>query len=767
MSGKQRFPSFFPRRRPRRRAQSGSGQHRLIGQKYQLQSELGHGGMGTVWLGYDTFLGRQVAVKVVRAPSRLTSADLLTQQQRAIREARNAAGIKNANAVTVYDAIEEDGVVYLIMEFVEGGTLRRLIDRDGPLPAAQVAAYGTQLLGALAAAHALGIVHRDVNPRNVMIASDGQVKLTDFGLAQIVGDSRLTSSGVVMGTQAYLAPELFKHAPITPAADLWSLGVTLYEAAVGRNPFDRETPAATLHAIVLDDLPVPPCDPALAAAITTLLRRDPRERATIEQARSLLSRVAGQPQAAGSAATPVTGSPAGRESVPTGGSKPVPSGVPVRGYDPEAVTGQQSSRLSAGIPVPMPPAKPSREPRPPRHRRRAFGATALATVVVVVAAVVLLRDPHIIGNSATPPASPSPSPTKPKPKPTPTLPPPTKPSGLLWDGHSTLGVTAVAFSSDGSLLATGDGSGMTYLWDSATQQQVGVVDDGAYCQQVTTDCPGSSTEGVNSLAMYNGVLATADQNGFIYQWSTASATLGQPQTPLLQDPQTHGGVLAIAYDSTGDMATGDGDGNAYLWNDGSVNQTLPDQNSPMQPVTAVAFSPDGTILAAGDQTGTTNLWSWIGAMPGDSPGQSLSDPQGGQVNSLAFGGTSSQLLAIGDADGHVCVYQWQATDPAANCFFSDPSGVAVTSVAFDASGSFLAIGDSSGDVYLYSLANSAAPKSLLKQPFSNPGTAGDDTYLPNLKGVSSLAFDPGSPTSMLAVGDANGKTYLWPMNWLP
>jgi len=265
--------------------------------RYRLLRKIGRGGMGTVWLAEDGLLRRWVAVKELRPPHELAGANLQSQQVRALREARSAAGIKHPNAVTLYEvlpATPEDQAVYLIMELVEGHTLDEMIAREGPLPAARVAGYGLQLLDVLEAAHALGIVHRDVKPGNIMIDHNGQVKLTDFGIAHIVGEPRLTTVGVIIGTQAYMAPELFDFAPITPAADLWSLGATLYHAAEGYSLFDRESTGTTLRAILLDDLPVPRCEPTLGTAITGLLRRDPRDRAAIGQTRSRLRQVAGR-----------------------------------------------------------------------------------------------------------------------------------------------------------------------------------------------------------------------------------------------------------------------------------------------------------------------------------------------------------------------------------------------------------------------------------------------------------------------------------------
>jgi serine/threonine protein kinase len=245
--------------------------------------------MGVVWLAEDQLVGRQVAVKELRAPQGLVPAERETFSRRALAEARSAARIHHPGAVTLFDVLPAsagDDAVYLIMELVQGPTLAQVIQR-GPLPAHHVAAFGLQLLSVLQAAHALGIVHRDIKPANIIIAPGGQAKLTDFGIAHTVGDPRLTRSGI-MGTQAYLAPELFESAPITPAADVWSLGATLFAAAEGRAPFDRDTAGATLRAILVDDPPVPRCPPPLSAAISWMLQRDPARRATVDQARDTL-----------------------------------------------------------------------------------------------------------------------------------------------------------------------------------------------------------------------------------------------------------------------------------------------------------------------------------------------------------------------------------------------------------------------------------------------------------------------------------------------
>jgi serine/threonine protein kinase len=284
-----------------------SAQARVVAGRYRLVRELGRGGMGTVWLAEDQLVGRLVAAKELRPPQRLSVSDQHNFAQRALAEARSAARIHHPGAVTLHDilsATDGDDAVYLIMEYVDGPTLAQLIAQHGPQPAPQVAAWGLQLLSVLEAAHSLGIIHRDVKPANIIVTG-GQAKLTDFGIAHTLGDPRLTSSGV-LGTQAYLAPELFDAHPLTPAADLWSLGVTLYAATAGHGPFDRDTASATLRAVLVDDLPPAPGSPALAGAITSLLQRDPARRATIPQTRGHLRRATqlpGSQQSTGQAAS--------------------------------------------------------------------------------------------------------------------------------------------------------------------------------------------------------------------------------------------------------------------------------------------------------------------------------------------------------------------------------------------------------------------------------------------------------------------------------
>lgn len=246
--------------------------------------------MGVVWSATDEVIGRQVAVKEIRAPSDELREDREVFMARALAEARNVGRISHPGVVALYDVIpagQDDDAVYLIMELVAAPTLDRLIRVYGKRPSREVAEIGLQLLDALAAAHALDVVHRDVKPGNVLVLPSGQVKLLDFGIARAATDPRLTRWGA-LGTVSYMAPERFGPGPITPAVDYWALGATLYRAATGSSPFERESTAQTLQAIIYQDPPAPDCDEPLASAITALLARDPRDRPTIDRARAML-----------------------------------------------------------------------------------------------------------------------------------------------------------------------------------------------------------------------------------------------------------------------------------------------------------------------------------------------------------------------------------------------------------------------------------------------------------------------------------------------
>ncbi|MGZ4618844.1 MAG: serine/threonine-protein kinase, partial [Frankiaceae bacterium] len=266
--------------------------HRLIGGRYRIEHSIGAGGMGTVWAGHDELLNRPVAIKEVRFPAEVGDGEQADLRERTLREARATARLSHPNVVTTYDVVEEDGRPWIVMELLPSRSLSTVLREDGPLPPHQVAELGLAMLGALEVSHQQGIVHRDVKPGNVLITPDGRPVLTDFGIATMAGDPSLTSTGVVLGSPAYMSPERARGQRPGPEADLWSLGATLYAAVEGRPPFDSDNALGTLTAVISDPVEPPEVDGPLRTAILGLLEKDTADRLDIARTRELLTRAA-------------------------------------------------------------------------------------------------------------------------------------------------------------------------------------------------------------------------------------------------------------------------------------------------------------------------------------------------------------------------------------------------------------------------------------------------------------------------------------------
>ncbi|MDT7546235.1 MAG: eukaryotic-like serine/threonine-protein kinase [Actinomycetota bacterium] len=264
---------------------------RTVAGRYRLLDRLGSGGMGTVWRASDTVLDRDVAVKEVTFPHGVSEEEREVLRERTRREARAAARLDHPSAVTVYDVAEENGTPYLVMELVDARTLAEVIRTDGPLPPKQTAEIGLAVLGALEAAHEQGIVHRDVKPGNVLLRADGRVVLTDFGIATFTGDASITSTGLLLGSPSYMAPERAKGEQPGPPSDLWSLGATLFTAVEGRAPYDRGEPLPTLTAVVAGEHEPYVAAGPLAPVLDGLLECDPALRLDAAGARAALERV--------------------------------------------------------------------------------------------------------------------------------------------------------------------------------------------------------------------------------------------------------------------------------------------------------------------------------------------------------------------------------------------------------------------------------------------------------------------------------------------
>ncbi|MCK1818765.1 serine/threonine protein kinase [Streptomyces sp. XM83C] len=273
----------------------GVGAGRLIAGRYRLLAKLGHGGMGTVWRAKDETVDREVAVKEPRVPDNLPERERANAYERMRREARAAARLDHPAVVNVHDVAVVDGRPWIVMELVQGRSLGDVL-QEGTLGVRDAARIGLEVLGALEAAHAAGILHRDVKPDNVLLGRHDRVVLTDFGIAQIEGETNLTDTGAFVGSPEYIAPERVLGQRPGPASDLWSLGVVLYAATEGVSPFRRSNTPATLQS-VLNAVPAPPASAQgpLAEAINGLLQKDPAHRPTAPQVRALLEAAAEPP----------------------------------------------------------------------------------------------------------------------------------------------------------------------------------------------------------------------------------------------------------------------------------------------------------------------------------------------------------------------------------------------------------------------------------------------------------------------------------------
>ncbi|MFF9219989.1 serine/threonine-protein kinase [Streptomyces viridosporus] len=273
------------------------GTGRIIAGRYRLLAKLGHGGMGTVWRAKDETVDREVAVKEPRVPDHLPERERSNAFERMRREARAAARLDHPAVVNVHDVAVVDGRPWIVMELVQGRSLGAVLQEEGTLSAREAARVGLEVLGALEAAHAAGVLHRDVKPDNVLLGRYDRVVLTDFGIAQIEGETNLTDTGGFVGSPEYIAPERVLGQRPGPASDLWSLGVVLYAATEGVSPFRRSNTPATLQS-VLNATPAPPASAQgpLAEVINGLLQKDPAHRPNAARVRALLEAAANPPE---------------------------------------------------------------------------------------------------------------------------------------------------------------------------------------------------------------------------------------------------------------------------------------------------------------------------------------------------------------------------------------------------------------------------------------------------------------------------------------
>lgn len=344
--------------------------------------------MGAVWLGRDEVLGRDVAMKRIGVNPGGERPDL----ERAEREARLAARLNHPHVVAIFDLLVEDDTQWLIMEYVEGVTLSQLVQRDGPLTPDEASPLIWQAADALAAAHAAGIVHRDVKPSNILVTPQGQAKLSDFGIARAEADASLTQTGLVTGSPAYLAPEVASGSTATAASDVWSLGATLFHALSGRPPYDvGENLLGALYRIVHEDPPRLANAGWLAPLLERTMVRDPAERWSMAQARDFLN--------ASTSGTTVHPAPAAVSPVETSRTQLLPRAVPPA---PRTIPTAAPATLPTGPP-------PVVRRRPGLATMLVGGAVALSVLLVLWAALSGGGGNDPADDVALPPTSSSPS----------------------------------------------------------------------------------------------------------------------------------------------------------------------------------------------------------------------------------------------------------------------------------------------------------------------------------------------------------------------
>ncbi|MET7704567.1 protein kinase [Micromonospora sp. NPDC005413] len=339
-------------------------QQLLIAGRYRLLDLVGTGGMGRVWLARDEMLHRDVAVKEVVPPSWLAEAERAELRLRTLREARTAARLNHPNVVRIYDVVHDRESPWIVMEYVRSRSVQQIIGAEGPLSPQRTARIGLAVLAALRAAHTAGVLHRDVKPHNVLVADDGRVVLTDFGLATFDGgEGAMTGPGTVLGSPQFVAPERAREGVSDPRTDMWSLGATLYATVEGKSPYARSSAMATLSALATE-----PPDPMrragpLRPVLTGLLQRDPWRRLTAAEAEPLLSSAAADPS---QPAAPTRSSAVAAVLDAGRAVAPHPEAPPV---DPAPPNGQPASR--------------------PGRRRRLIALGGAATALLVAGGITL------------------------------------------------------------------------------------------------------------------------------------------------------------------------------------------------------------------------------------------------------------------------------------------------------------------------------------------------------------------------------------------
>ncbi|PPK69633.1 serine/threonine-protein kinase [Actinokineospora auranticolor] len=352
---------------------------RLVAGRYRLERRIGSGAMGVVWQGVDERLNRPVAVKKLLLSPGLPEDEAEEAVARCMREGRIAARLHHPNAIAVFDVVDEDGVPCLIMEYLPSVSLAIALAERGPLDPVETARIGTQVAAALAAAHAAGIVHRDIKPGNILLGDDGSVKITDFGISRATDDVTVTKTGLIAGTPAYLAPEVAVGRDPSAASDVFSLGSTLYAATEGEPPFGlSDNTLALLHAVAAGKINPPERSGPLTDVLVALLAATAEDRPSTAKARDMLNAVA-RGEDPNVPPVPVAVAEAHTRLVAAPGADPTPSNPAAR----TTVVGG-GSRVGTA---------PPRQPLPPRSRvPLVVAGVGLAAILAAGAIMIFNRD---------------------------------------------------------------------------------------------------------------------------------------------------------------------------------------------------------------------------------------------------------------------------------------------------------------------------------------------------------------------------------------
>jgi sugar lactone lactonase YvrE len=711
--------------------------------------------MGQVFLGVSPG-GRRVAVKLIH-PAHAGTAQFRERFAREIEAARRVGGFHTAPVV---DADPGADPPWMVTAYIEGPSLQDDVDLRGPLPADGVRALGAGLAEGLAAIHACGLVHRDLKPGNVILAPDGP-RIIDFGIARAIGATTgLTSTGVVVGTLTYMSPEQIRGDPVGPASDVFALGSVLAFAATGRAPFGDESAATVMFRIFTE----PPylagvADERLRQVIGGCQAKAPQDRPTVPALLSALGApAAAAPPAAGRMA-PASAPFAAGSAVPVMAGMSTQSRAPAPASTGPAFSPRPTGARPSGPPAVAGPSGPPAVAGPAgpwgvRGRRSARKPAVIAAAATVVAAAIAVILAVSLSTGGTPqtsagsrqsaaaglrgPTTPSragstsltPTPTTSGASPTPGRTSPSATAGaasdgpardLTWHVPNYVGPTSIAFSPDGTLLATGSQDNQPEeLWNAST----GTLD---------TSLTGGGDFSTGVAFSPDGTrLASSGYHGEAFLWDVATKTLttrldgsetgvtfnsdgtllgsgcGQnacvwnlSSHKLILNLNTASGIDAVAFSPDGTLLAGAGLTSidaVFLWNmsNGDRIATLHDPGG--YGVTDVAFSPDGKLVAAANASGSTYLWNVAtGALVATLTGPGVQAGTSAHwVNSVAFSPDGTLLAA---AQNHH-VYLWDVATHALAGTFTNTSSEQIWSVAFRSDGKEIAAADGDGYVYV-------------------------------------------------------------------